>query len=580
MSKKKLVSVAVASLLALGGSLGLATGASAAATTATTARISGADRYETAVKVALVKAAANDLKAVAGTVYVASGEVFADALAAGPLAARDNNVLLLVEQNKIPASVTAALSTRKDYDIVVIGGTGSISSAVFEQLGAYTRDSGGSILRIAGVDRYETATKIAANDDFNSTPADSKYYIASGEVAWDALSASPLAAKADAPILLTQGGSLPAVTAAFLKAEEATDGLSIDELNIVGGTGSVGTAVVNALSAIEGVTLSGATIEAARISGADRYATSAAVAAKLGGTVSPVYVASGTVYPDALAGAQVAGSTKPILLVGSSLSSAVATQLSARSAATVVVTALGGAGSVSDATLAAAVTAAKTAAPSITWLPSGTAYVATGATFNPLSLVTATDSVDGNITSKVTISKYEVKNALGAFVETTGFSTAAAAEYRLSFKVVNAGGIEGTLADKLVTVANAPKITFGPLAATEIAASTSNTLATLNLVDHVVVSKSAGTVVNTAAALAPGTTGGDATTGLMTGLAISVKQTTGTFPPGGAINVSPASTAGQVTLASAAAVGTITVTYTFTDTNGLKVSVDRVITTK
>jgi putative cell wall-binding protein len=85
-----------------------------------------------------------------------------------------------------------------------------------------------------------------------------------------------------------------------------------------------------------------------RLSGADRYATSATVSAKsFAPGVSVAYVASGASFPDALAGAAVAGRAHaPLLLVRpTSIPSAIATELGRLHPQRIVV--LGGTSSVS-----------------------------------------------------------------------------------------------------------------------------------------------------------------------------------------------------------------------------------------
>lgn len=418
--------------------------------------------------------------------------------------------------------------------------------------------------RIWGADRYATAAKIAEASTF--TPG--KYYIASGEVAWDALSAGPLAVDADAPILLTQAGALPAATAAFLKAEEAAG--SITTLPIIGGKGSVGTAVVNALSAIEGVTLSATTIESTRIAGATRYSTSAAVAAALSTAnantkYSQFYVASGTVYADALAGVQLAGDAAPILLVGASVDTAVQAQLSLLSATTgtVRITALGGTGSVSDATLAIAAAAARNAAPVITLTTASPWYTEVGTQFNLLANVTASDAGDGSLTTKVVVAKVQRDNASGAEV---AFSTAAAGVFYVTFEVKDSGG--------LVDNENATVNVVEP-ATISLASGIDNTWTaaqalTSSLLEDVTLTtqNAADTVANTALAAV------NAGTALLPGFDVDVTQIGGlsiTDP----ITLSISNN--NVLLGLGVAGDTFKVTYSWIE-NGITASVDRIIT--
>lgn len=504
MSKKKLVSVAVASLLALGGSLGLATSASAVATTV---RVSGADRYETAVKVAFDKLTGNvtDVK-TATKVYVASGEVYADALVAGPLAAvNSKDVLLLVQQNAIPASVTAALGTGKtNYQIVVLGGTGTVSSAVYEKLAAYATT--GSISRIAGADRYETAAKVAqalvpdtelagptSAADINN---DYTVFLASGEAYPDALSAAAIAgtvANANGVLLLTQGNSLPATTAAALlrlDTDKAGSGAGstnktdndVIAVRVIGGTGSISDAVVTSVdNRIEINATTAADSPISRWAGADRYATSAKIVTENVGSSEAfvgstnVFLASGENFPDALVSGQINSATpadtRPVLLVraGEVPTSVCAALGSLPAAATV--TAVGGTASISNATLAAAAACVDNAAPTIT--DTGFAEVqALGGTFS-LAGLSAADTEDGVLTSQITYTakKYPFFSFVSSAFDGTGTPVSSAIDmsvagvYEVTFSVVDSKGLSAQLVVDNVAVVAKPSVSWNTTSA-------------------------------------------------------------------------------------------------------------------
>jgi hypothetical protein len=91
-------------------------------------------------------------------VYVATGENFPDALGAGPAAATVAGPILLVTQNGIPSETAAELTRLAPDKIIIVGGTAVVSSSVESGLGAYA----GSVERIAGANRYETAAKLSA----------------------------------------------------------------------------------------------------------------------------------------------------------------------------------------------------------------------------------------------------------------------------------------------------------------------------------------------------------------------------------------------------------------------------------
>lgn len=89
-------------------------------------RYGGADRYETAAKIA--KAA----RPTATTAVYTSGEKFADALVAGPLAAKKSAPILLVKKNAVPASITEY--TKRVNNIYVVGGESTVEQTVIERL--------------------------------------------------------------------------------------------------------------------------------------------------------------------------------------------------------------------------------------------------------------------------------------------------------------------------------------------------------------------------------------------------------------------------------------------------------------
>ena len=104
--------------------------------------------------------AANQARAGSATpvVYVATGENFPDALGAGPAAAIVRGPILLVAQNSIPGETAAELIRLAPDKIIIVGGTAVVSPAVEDGLKAYA----GTVERIAGSNRYDTAAKLSA----------------------------------------------------------------------------------------------------------------------------------------------------------------------------------------------------------------------------------------------------------------------------------------------------------------------------------------------------------------------------------------------------------------------------------
>ena len=245
-----------------------------------TTRVQGADRYATA-------AAASERFFPSGleTVYVASGEAFPDALAAGPLAAHEEAPLLLTARDALPRPTATELRRLAPDRIVLVGGEVAVSGAVERELQAYA----GRVDRVAGRDRYDTAARLA-RAGWGTSTVDAAY-VANGEGFPDALGASARAAREDVPVLLTRRDGVPDTTATTL------DVLGVDTVTVAGGPGVVSDATLATLRRRVG--------SATRRSGPDRYATSAALTAGAG-RGRTLLVATGRSFADGLTAASLA----------------------------------------------------------------------------------------------------------------------------------------------------------------------------------------------------------------------------------------------------------------------------------
>ncbi|WP_175494154.1 cell wall-binding repeat-containing protein [Herbiconiux ginsengi] len=289
-------------------------------------RVGGADRYEVSAAVS-----ASTFNPGVKDVFVASGEVFSDALSGSAIAGLRQAPVLLVAKDHIPASVAAELTRLKPGSITVLGGEATINATVEADLRTYSAN----VSRIAGTDRYAVSAAIA--DTFAAGPAVA--YVASGAVFPDALSGSAAAGMEKGPVLLVGKDEVPAsVTTALSR-------LAPKRIVVLGGVNTVSDAVVAALNG---------TAPTTRIGGSDRYAVSAGVAAAAftltGGTV---YIASGATFPDALSGsaAAIAGRSPVLLVTATSVPDPVAAELRRLKPRHIVV--LGGPNTVSDALLTA-----------------------------------------------------------------------------------------------------------------------------------------------------------------------------------------------------------------------------------
>lgn len=244
-------------------------------------RIAGSDRFETATLSS--EASYPD---GADVVYITTGLLFPDALSAGPAAALEGGPLLLVPPTFVPDSVLEEIERLDPDRIVVIGGTPSVSSAVFSELKSLVSNT----VRIAGVDRFDTSRKVTAAA-FGDVGADIAY-IATGLNFPDALAAGGAAGINEAPVILVNGGatSLDSATRTLLQD------LGVTEVKVLGGPTSVSTGVENSLKSLLGSS------NVDRIAGSDRFETARLVNLDAFGAADTVFLATGLNFPDALAG--------------------------------------------------------------------------------------------------------------------------------------------------------------------------------------------------------------------------------------------------------------------------------------
>ena len=123
-------------------------------------RISGSDCYGTAVEVAELVGSPpgqpGTYRREGRTALVATGEVFADALAAGPLAYTGEHPILLTPRSSLDQRVSQFLRSSRTEHVILLGGTAAVSANVeraIEQLGI-------SVDRLFGADRHATAVSI------------------------------------------------------------------------------------------------------------------------------------------------------------------------------------------------------------------------------------------------------------------------------------------------------------------------------------------------------------------------------------------------------------------------------------
>ncbi len=289
-------------------------------------RLSGKGRCQTAVKIS------NEAFTKADNVVLASGDNYADALAGVPLAYKMNAPILLVQKHKLHADTLAEIQRLGAKNVYILGGTAAISDDVKTEL----ESKGYKVERIKGKNRFATSLEIAKKLQELCGKPDEIFFAYSHNYP-DALAVSGVAAAKGCPVVyVAKSGILDKDIAAFVKASGAKKG------TIIGGTAAIGEAAEGDIAkyGVKNVT---------RLSGKNRYATCVKINEAYADilTGKSICVATGTNFPDALAGGVFAAKTKsPLVLVGTSLANEHKSYLSSKDANKVYV--FGGTGAVSD----------------------------------------------------------------------------------------------------------------------------------------------------------------------------------------------------------------------------------------
>jgi putative cell wall-binding protein len=156
-------------------------------------RFGGADRYGTALQIA------ENGMGSPHQVVVATGQDFADALSAGPLAADEGNAILLSNGKTLDPATKAYIASaeRKNgaadpaFHLNAVGGAAVKATSYL----------GGQSHSLMGADRYETAAAVAAR--FAADMPVTQFGVATGMQFADALTGGAYMANAGEPLILT-----------------------------------------------------------------------------------------------------------------------------------------------------------------------------------------------------------------------------------------------------------------------------------------------------------------------------------------------------------------------------------------
>lgn len=186
-------------------------------------RISGSDRYETAVNVSL--------KSTNSNLIFVSGENFPDALSSTILTTY-NSDLLLTTKNKLSDSTINLLNNFNGDTISIVGGTNSISNDLFNFIKNTAKTN--NIDRLSGSNRFGTSVVVA--EKINTTDT---IIVASGESFPDVLSASTLSQKIKSPILLVSKNIIDDSVINYIKNNNLSKAI------ILGGSNSISNNTIN-----------------------------------------------------------------------------------------------------------------------------------------------------------------------------------------------------------------------------------------------------------------------------------------------------------------------------------------------
>lgn len=263
---------------------------------------SGANRYATAVELSKSSFTSAD------TIVISNGYAIPDGLAATPVASYYKGPLLLVEKSSIPSETQNEIKRLKAKNVIIVGGTGVVTSAVESQL----RNLGiTKITRLGGINRYETALQVAKYIDQNLYDVEN-VVIANGYGEADSLSIAPVSGRDKMPIILVESNSIPSSVNSWLKSE------NLNNAYLIGGTGVLTNNVLNQVNSMTKQNISGN-----RLGGANRYETNAKVIERFyGNVVNKVYVTEGLELADALTSGPVAAANEsPVVIAEAQLTS-------------------------------------------------------------------------------------------------------------------------------------------------------------------------------------------------------------------------------------------------------------------
>ncbi|WPC44538.1 cell wall-binding repeat-containing protein [Clostridium sp. JS66] len=255
-----------------------------------TTRLAGQTRYDTC------KAVSSSGWSTAENVIIANGENYPDALGASALSYKYKAPIILVQGNSMQDNpvLVSELNRLKPKNIIILGGKGVVSNDIENSL----KKSGYNLKRLSGQDRYSTAVNIAKElGDVD------EIFIANGDDFSGSLSAAPMSAKDNAPVLLVSKDEVPNVVQAYLKEH------NVKNTYVLGDESLISEAVANEFTGVK------------RISGNAPYSLNENIIDNFKADINfnTIYITSGEGFADALSAVGLAVKNgNPIIFAGNS----------------------------------------------------------------------------------------------------------------------------------------------------------------------------------------------------------------------------------------------------------------------
>lgn len=244
------------------------------------------------------------------TAIIANTEVFADALAAAPLADVIDAPVLLSNPGSTITPATAAYAAANFDTVILVGGRGVFGEAAVTQL----QTMGLDVERVQGANRYQTAVELAAEAiywDDEGVLDNPNIFLADGTNFPDALAAGAAAANHSGVVLLTKGETgLDSYTFAAITGN--MEGVEYDPIANHADIIAVGGPAARA--AAEGW-LADPVETDQEVVGANRYATAVELAENFDPGEGNYVIASGQKFPDGVVGGAYAANVDGMLLL-------------------------------------------------------------------------------------------------------------------------------------------------------------------------------------------------------------------------------------------------------------------------